>query len=230
MWPFFKKNQQSPALAGSQELKVPEPKRRMKFAKIVDEMGDFSDLAINGCPMKFCLPEPIKEGLDELRAKNGDSFSKMLRQFFAEHCYGTYAVHVMLDKHPNLFKDLPSPLFSKTVAEPPPGKKRIDTYWVPELGNNTCSMKVWVALRLRNDLKILASHANLTLSEYVREIVISRLFGHGTLPYRPEMLRSHQLLAEQDWCEDRAVEMRQVEKDNIHWEDVGECRSEFVDG
>ena len=135
----------------------------------------------------------------------------------------------MLSKHPDLFKD-PSPiLFSRSFADPPPGKKRIYTYWVPELGKNVVAMKVWLPTRLRNDLQILADHVELNLSQYAREIVISRLLGHGTLPYRPEMLHVSPLPAAQHWCEDQEVDMRQVEKDEFHLHAEGERRSEFVD-
>jgi hypothetical protein len=169
------------------------------------------------------------EAMREVCGISGNSISEMLRQFFAHHCYGIYAFHVMLSKHPGLFKD-PSPiLYSRSFTEPPPGKKRIYTYWVPELGKNVVAMKVWVPTRLRNDLQILADHVELNLSQYAREIVISRLLGHGTLPYRPEMLHASPLPAAQDWCEDQEVDMRQVEKDEFHLYAEGERRSEFVD-
>lgn len=50
------------------------------------------------------------------------------------------------------------------------------------------SIKLWLPKRLRDDLQVLADHTGIRLSQYVREIVISRLLGHGTLPKRPEML------------------------------------------
>jgi hypothetical protein len=229
MWSFLEKKRQSPTLAGSKDLGVNERPRPMKFSQIVEGMGDFCDLATNDDAMKFWLPEPAMEALRELCAISGNSISESLRQFFAHHCYGIYAFHVMLTKHPDLFKDPEPPKFSRRFVEPPPGKKRIYTYWVPELGKNVVAMKVWVPSRLRNDLQILAAHVELNLSQYAREIVISRLLGHGTLPYRPEMLRASPLPAAQDWCENHAVEMRQVEEDDFHRYAEGERRSEFVD-
>ena len=226
MWPFFNKQKQ---LSGATEVHDEPRTRPMKFSQLLDGMGDFKDLATNSDAMKFWLPEPAMEALRELCAISGNSISETLRQFFAHHCYGIYAFHVMLTKHPDLFKDPEPPMFSRSFVEPPPGKKRIYTYWVPELGKNVVAMKVWVPTRLRNDLQILADHVELNLSQYAREIVISRLLGHGTLPYRPEMLHASPLPAAQDWCEDQEVDMRQVEKDEFHLYAEGERRSEFVD-
>jgi hypothetical protein len=211
MWSFLDKEKQSKLQAGGSNLEDKFRPRPMKFSQIVDGMGDFSDLADNSMAMKFWLPEPAMEALRELCAIGGISFSEALRQFFAHHCYGIYAFQVMLAKQPGLFKDPKPVLFSRSFAEPPPGKKRVYTYWVPELGKNVVAVKVWIPARLRDDLQILAAHVELNLSQYVREIVISRLLGHGTLPYRPEMLNASPLPAAQDWCDDQEVDMREVD-------------------
>ena len=60
------------------------------------------------------------------------------------------------------------------------------------------------------------------MSQYVREIVISRLLGHGTLPLRPEMLQAMPLPSAQDWCDDKEVPMRQLGADEkvVHKEMV----------
>ena len=98
----------------------------------------------------------------------------------------------------------------------------METYWVPELGKNVVPVKVWVPSRIRNDLQTLATHVGLNLSQYVREIVISRLLGHGTLPLRPEMLQAMPSPAAQDWCDDKEVPMRQLgpEERAVHEEMV----------
>lgn len=81
-------------------------------------------------------------------------------------------------------------MFSKTEKKQPKGKKRIDTYWVPELGKNVAPMKVWIPKCMKADLQTLGEHAGLTLCNYVREILISRLLGHGMLPQRTTMLKA----------------------------------------
>jgi hypothetical protein len=175
------------------------------------------------------LPEPALEALRELCSLNGESLNETLRQFFAHHCYGIYAFQVMVEKYPKLFKDPSSAMFSRSMLEAPPGKKRICTYWVPELGKNVMAIKVWIPTRMRNDLQALADHVELNLSQYVREIVISRLLGHGTLPYRPEMLRAVPLPAANDWCEDKEVAMREVSQNESARHIDVEMESEWID-
>lgn len=73
---------------------------------------------------------------------------------------------------------------------------------------NVAPIKVWVPSRLRSDLEALAAHVDIALSQYVREIVISRLLGHGAPPKRPQMLEAAPLSSVEDWSEGREVPIR----------------------
>lgn len=231
MWPFLKKARASknadPQGAGAARRKP------MRFEDLVADMGDYTDLATHDVALKFWLPEPVDEALKELCARGGESMSEMLRRFLAQHCYGVYAVEVMRETLPGLFRDfdeMPAVLrFSKSPPNTPNGKVRVDTYWVPELGKNVAPIKVWVPSRLRSDLEALAAHVNITLSQYVREIVISRLLGHGTLPKRPQMLEAAPLPSVEDWCEGREVPMRLATKEEFWAHPDGEHKVEWVD-
>jgi hypothetical protein len=154
-------------------------------------MGDFSDLAEHHAAFKVWLPEPVKHALDEISERSDLSVSVFLRQFLAIHCYGLYAFYQMIETTPNLFKDRDSSgiRYSFAREEPPEGKKRVDTYWVVELGKNVAPIKLWIPKRMKADLKTLAEHVGLTPSNYVREILVSRLLGHGMLPQRPAMFK-----------------------------------------
>ena len=212
MWPFLRKQSQTGEVTdGSPKSEL----RPMKFAQLLESMGDFKDFADHDIAMKFWLPEPASEALKELSAINGDSASETLRQFFAHHCYGVYCYHLMTKKIPGIFKDPGPTMFARGPGNESAGKKRVVTYWVPELGKNVIPIKVWVPTRIRNDLQILAAHVELNLSQYVREIVISRLLGHGTLPYRPEMLDAAPLPSAQDWCDGKDVAMRLISPDEV---------------
>lgn len=232
MSPFFNRSKQQNSTGVGVDPEIPSPARPMKFSQIVQGMGDFRDLSTHDSALKFWLPEPALEALRELCAINGDSLSETLRQFFAHHCYGIYAFQLMNKKLPGLFKDLDDSdvCFSRTRAsDDPPGKKRAYTYWVPELGKNVKPIKVWVPLRLRNDLQLLADHVELNLSQYTREIVIARILGHGTLPYRPEMLAAAPLSAAQDWCDGEDVPLRQIGEEERDKHDEVRTVSEWVD-
>lgn len=225
MWSFLKK--QKNAKAG-----MPDDgsiRKSMTFAEIVVGMGDYRELGTHDVALKFWLPEPAEQATDELCGLNGESMSEWLRQFLAIHCYGLYAFTVMKNAMPALFKDASGPLFSREETDDPPGKKRINTYWVPELGNNVAPVKIWIPHRVHNDLKILAAHVGIPLSQYVREIVISRLLGHGMLPGRPEIFVSMPTPAAEDWCDDREIPWQQVDAEQYFAVKIRECRTECVD-
>jgi hypothetical protein len=208
--------------ASSDETTARE-RQPLEFVQLLADMGDLSDLKSHDVAVKFWLPTPVSEALNELRSLNGQSVSEFLRQFLAVHCYGAYAYHLMLmlHLHPDLFREFDyGVVFSnRRDLNRPAGsmpssavttKVRVKTYFVPELGKNVAPMKIWMAKRMRNDLQRLADHAELKLSNYLREIVISRLFGHGTLPLRPAMLTAEPTEAAEAWCEDRKIPWREV--------------------
>jgi hypothetical protein len=230
MWSFFEhasRNEDGAAAEARRE--DASPRKPLRFVQILDGMGDFRDLGKHDVALKFWLPEPVEQALDELRDKNRDSTSEFLRQFLVVHCYGLYAFRQMADAVPGLFKDSDGPLYSREPmvsydesgkdgpAQPASiKKKRVETYWVPELGKNVAPIKIWIPSRLRNDLQTLADHVGIKLSQYLREIVVSRLLGHGMLPSRPEMLRVFPLPAAEDWWDGKEVPLMQVAKKELH--------------
>lgn len=227
MWAFLRrqKKRDSERYPASTDRR-PRP---MRFAQIVEGMGDFSDLREHDSALKFWLPEPAAEAIKELCERNGDSMSEALRQFLAQHCYGIYAFQLMNEALPGLFRDPAPPMFSRALEESPPGKKRVDTYWVPELGKNVMPIKVWIPIRMRSDLQALADHVGIKLSQYLREIVISRLLGHGTLPKRPEMIEAVPVPSAEEWCDGKKVHMRQVSQEEYWKAAEGEMRTDWVD-
>ena len=225
MWPFFASKHAEKAAPTNKSIRKP-----MAFAEIVAGMGDYRDLGTHDVALKFWLPEPAEKALAELAELNGMSMSESLRQFFVLHCYGLYAFTVMTSALPRLFRDVEPPMYSRNCAEDdPPNSKRITTYWVPELGKNVAPVKLWIPQRLRKDLQILADHVGIKLSQYLREIVISRLLGHGTLPKRPEMLVAAPNTAADAWCEDEQVPWREVEYEHYASALVCEYRTQLVE-
>ena len=73
-------------------------------------------------------------------------------------------------------------------------------------------IKIWIPKRLRDDLQTLADHAEVKVSQYVREIIISRLLGHGMVPLRPEMFKAIATPDADLWCS----------TDNFTWREVDE--------
>lgn len=231
MWPFFKKKKmQSPASNTSAASPIEDkPSRRppMRFAELVNGMGGFDDFRNHDATLKFWLPEAANEALEEMAHRSNLSMSELLRQLFITHCYGVYAYQVLVDSNPEIIRE-PGPVLYSRASTHPEGKKRIDTYWVPELGKNVMPIKVWIPKRMRDHLQMLADHVGIKLSQYIREIVIARLLGHGTLPMRPEMLKAEPLQAIDDWCDDKDIEFRPATIDEYMQHPLGKMETEWV--
>lgn len=191
-------------------------------------MGDLGELCSHDTALKFWLPEPAEKALEEFADFQGASMSSMLREFLAAHCYGIYVVQVLRSKDPDVF-DEPDIRFSRAYDSDEGRKVRKTTYWVPELGKNVAPVKIWIAQRLCDDLRALAEHAKIPLSQYVREIVISRLLGHGMLPKRPEMLEAAPLPSADDWCEEKEVPWVEVDEATYWKSPEGRKETEWED-
>ncbi len=207
MWPIFSKNK-TPESAQP----APPARRAMKLQQLVEKMGDMSDFQHNDTAFKCWLPAPVFEALQEICDIDSVSQSEFFRNYLYNHCYGLYAVQQLLADFPSLFKDNHI-MFSMSEPETPPGKKKSWTYWVPELGKNIVPVKIWLPKRLRDDVQILADHAGVKASQYVRETVISRLLGYGMVPLRPEMFKAIATPEAELWCS----------TDNFAWREVTEA-------
>lgn len=62
---------------------------------------------------------------------------------------------------------------------------------------------------MQADLQILAAHAKVGLSPFVREVIIADLLGRGSLPERPEMIGEATFQA-QRWERGEDVEMLEM--------------------
>ncbi|PLY14905.1 MAG: hypothetical protein C0631_09140 [Sedimenticola sp.] len=231
MWPFFKNKQRTINLDPLSIPQKQEPRRRpLTLDQLMDHMGDISDLFEDDVALKFWLPDPADQAIRELAKHYGMTMSRMLRNFLVVHCYGLYVFEWIRANHPDDFLSGDSDIrFSLRVEEPSPGKVRVTTYWVPELGKNIKPVKLWIPTRLKEDLGLLAEHAGLTPSNYVREITIARFMGHGTLPMRPEMLEADPTAAAEDWNEDRDVPWREASLSEYKESEAGKLEREWVD-
>lgn len=235
MWSFLRRkererinslnNEQDEDFDFELDLDESEATSEMTFAELISTMGDVSDLQNNDAPLKFWVSEPVEEALTEVAKRAKLSLSEHLRIFFFLHCYGLYAYNVLQDLMPNFWRE-PDVRFSigRTLYQSEEIRKRTPTYWVVELGKNVAPIKVWVPNRIKNDLTTLAEHVGLTRSNYCREIVISRLFGHGMLPKRPEMMDTDPLPDADNWAEDKEVTWMQVSEKEFSDYKIREAR------
>ena len=228
MWFFFRR-QRERQQARNQAQATPAKPRPLSFQQIIQGFGDFSDFRTHDAALKFWLPEPAEQALTEFCGSADQSLSEWLRQFFVVYAYGLLALTILHERSPHFFRDGRGLLYSIATPQDPPGKKRVATYWVPELGKNVAPIKVWIPARLKADLQLLADHAEIPLSQFVREIVISRLLGHGMLPARPRLTQVEPTPAAEAWCLDQEVPWREVSEAEYRQARQGEVRWRFDD-
>lgn len=223
MWFFFRRARERQQQAEAEAV-APRRPRPVTFEQITHGFGDFSDFQEHNAPLKFWLPEPADRALNQFCTMADQSLSEWLRQFLVVYAYGLFALTVLHERCPHFFRDQVRLLYSKGNEAAPPGKKRVATYWVPELGKNVAPIKVWIPTRLKDDLQLLADHAEIPLSQFAREIVISRLLGHGMLPARPRLTRVEPTPAAEAWCADQDIPWREVSEAEYRQARQGEVR------
>jgi predicted DNA-binding protein len=159
--------------------------------------GEFAAFRSNTWePMKVWLPEPVDVALKQLTEDSSHSRSKHIREMLFNYVYGRYAFEQMKAQGDGFFYEEPaesSVMFSCTVNR------------APALGKNSINYKVWLPVKLREDLRTLANEAGITLSLFVREALISALLGHITLPERAIVLQQARDTPE-DWPQEEGEE------------------------
>jgi hypothetical protein len=68
---------------------------------------------------------------------------------------------------------------------------------------------------VKADLQALADHVGISLSQYAREIVISRSLGHAKLPMREAMLDAVEMSVADRWVSGGEVPLRQVSAEEL---------------
>jgi len=217
MWTFLK----------TKKTTASPQQRTVNLADFLGEAGDVEPFTLNSAAFKFWLPEPVEQALAELCCLERDSLSNFLRKALIIHCYGFYFFRTLLERHPGIFSE-GEVRFSLTDNKAPKkgGQKRNPIYWVPELGKNIAPIKIWIPEKLKDDLGVLAKHVGLKPSQYAREIIISRLLGHGTLPRRPESLKVIETDAALAWGEDANVPWRETTQDEYQAAHAGRISEE----
>ena len=136
---------------------------------------DYNSLDTYDIALKFWLPEVMETALNELCEYTQTTRSDIVRQILFSYLYGRYDLVKSIEKSELEFSLNDTPLFSRSTSL----ENR-----TPELGKNIEDVKVMIAHQMKEDIEQLANKANLSLSHFIREIMISNLFGHSYLPER----------------------------------------------
>jgi hypothetical protein len=184
-------------------------RRRILFKDVIESIGGLNAFKGRGADIKFWLPQPAADALKEIKVTDGDSMNTILQDFLVGHCYGFWLQQALSVAEASRSRS-PAIFCTPGLFDSLDRKKRNTVYFVPELGKNIFPVKIWIPKQLKSDLSVLAEQAELTLSAYVREIIVSHLFGHGMLPKRPEMFVGIDASLAEKWIEGGDVPWRKV--------------------
>lgn len=147
---------------------------------LIESAGDLSFLQKNNSEVRFWVPELVGKALKNNASFRGETMAYYIRSIFFRHCYGEYILiyQEQLQYHEAI--DYKKVDYHKYMPLKDP------IYWVPQLGKNIYPIKLALPSKTNRDLHKLANHYSITVSQYLRETIISNVFGHGMVPGRPD--------------------------------------------
>ena len=172
MWPFSRK-----------QNKVQE------LPAMTDLIGDreLKELSENTAVLRIWLPEAGRTALDEIVERAGLVAAKYIREFFVIYLYGMHELLKMQATSEGLYYvPPPEPL----EDEQPDDEFKQKVFYsrtstvecIPGLGKNIIPLKVFLPVRIKDDLQKLADRVGIPLSQFTREVLISYFFGHTFFP------------------------------------------------
>ncbi|MDI1271170.1 MAG: hypothetical protein PSV40_18955 [Polaromonas sp.] len=214
MWWFLKK---------SQPIAVkPVSERSQAEEGMLAQVPDLSSLDGQQVAIKIWLPELVARTLKWAADYEGVSQSNWVRARLTAYVYGRVAVLAQRIRAGRAESE-PAIMFSRSAVDRGAGRW---VYKVPQLGKNTVAFKVWISQQMRNDLDILARHAGVGLSPFVREAIVGDLLGRGSLPERPGIM-GQPTAAAAAWERDEEVPVDLIEA--AAFNDLGEAERVWVE-
>jgi len=150
---------------------------------------DYSALLERGyVAVKFWLPELMGEMLDQQCSFSNTTRSDLIRQNLFMYLYGRHDLWGLIEQRNHNYTLDAAPKFSRRQIEPDDEVREAPPI-MKDLGKNTEDLKVWIPRKMKEDIQSLADKASLSLSEMIREIIISMLIGHTYLAARKDLLQ-----------------------------------------
>jgi hypothetical protein len=202
MWWFLQKAQMRSVESGSSP-------RLQTEEHLLAQVPDLSNLDCHDVAIKIWLPEVVACTLKWMADYQGVSQSNWVRECLTAYVYGRATVVVQKIREERAAKN--RPMFSRSPVDRAAGRW---IYKVPQLGKNTVAFKVWTSQQMRDDLAVLAKHAGVGLSPFVREALVGDLLGRGSVPERPQILGTPTDAATA-WEREEAVPVDSVEEDEF---------------
>lgn len=134
-------------------------------------------LTLKQIAVKVWLPDNLEQRFTELAKHFDQTRSHMVRVELFRHLYGTYCLEQMRELCDGLYGTDPNQLLFSRVPESVPRPK------------NIVNFKIWMPFKMQEDLLNLATKAGLTLSPYVREVLMYRFLGNVDHPEKLLILK-----------------------------------------
>lgn len=153
------------------------PWRPQTEPRIVLSNRNFDQLKECDVALKFWLPEYVERMIDRMCSFQDTSVSDLIRQIFFIHLYGRYDLFGLIERQDQTYNlqtrervrfSLRALSVEEEVARSIEGKNT----------RNIADVKVWVPAKMKDDIRQLAQKAGKKPSVYVREVIITHLFGH----------------------------------------------------
>lgn len=185
MWWFLNKRnpEREDESTGRGKAAPPSGTKRLQEERLLSLMPDLSQRLLPAdVAIKIWLPHTVANTVKWFADYEATSQSEWLRQLLIEYTYGKVAAFGQSLRDQRRADN--GIRFSRRPVDRSRGRW---VYLVPQLGKNAVAFKLWVGRQMRDDLQALAGHAQVGLSPFVREAIIGKLLGRGSLPERPQL-------------------------------------------
>lgn len=191
-----------------------------RISTIVEHQGT-EQLHKNNTVLRFWLPEEAKQAMEEAVRSNKTTTARYLRELFVVYLYGEHALQRMRQQKTGLYY-VPPPEPDSGIRYSISMPTTVDT--VAELGKSIIPVKLYLAGKIKDDLQQVADAAGTPLSTFIREILISHLFGHVFLHEKLRSWSQQEEAAGNRWGEDDE-ERFTVAVEEEEWEAQGDDRN-----
>ncbi|MDD2500723.1 MAG: hypothetical protein PHN92_07885 [Geobacter sp.] len=127
--------------------------------------------------LKFWLPEYVEKMIDRMCSFQDTSASDLIRQILFIHLYGRYDLFGLIERQDQTY-NLQTRERTRFSLRELSLEEEVERSLEAKNARNIADVKVWVPAKMKDDIKLLAHKAGKKPSQFVREIIITHLFGH----------------------------------------------------
>lgn len=140
---------------------------------------NFDQLKDCDVALKFWLPEYVERMIDKMCSFQDTSASDLIRQILFIHLYGRYDLFGLIERQDQTYnlQTREKVMFSLRTESLTPEQEAARDLELKK-ARNIADVKVWVPAKMKDDIKLLAQKVGKKPSQYVREVIITHLFGH----------------------------------------------------